>query len=272
MYESYWQLARPPFENDADPEFYFPGRSHHGALLKLRYLIENRKELGVLVGDHGLGKTYLTHTLERQLAPSNSPVVRLLFPTLSPGEMLRYLAGQIGVSIEDRLGPATADVVLTRLQGHLDHLHQSGRRPVLIVDDAHFLELAHLQTLQLMLNVHQRGLGASLLLVGRPELLPRLRRLPGLADRVSVRTTLQPLSVEECGQYVRHRLNAAGTEAPILDAQAIRSLWQRSRGVPRKLNQLCDLSLLVGYADGLTELTQTEVEAAAEELCCVSAD
>lgn len=272
MYESYWHLTQPAFDNDANGEFYFPSRSHHGALLKLRYLVENRKELGLLVGDHGLGKTYLTHLLESQLGASNSPVVRLMFPTLAPGEMLRYLAGQLGVSTEDRHGPAVPDVILTRLQAHIDHLHESGRRPVMIIDDAHFLELPHLQTLQLLLNLHQRGLGASLLLVGRSELLPRLRRLPGLSDRVAVRTTLQPLTLEECSQYIEHRLHAAGMDSSPLEAPAVESLWRLSQGVPRRLNQLCDLSLLVGYADGLSSLTKSEVEAAAEELCCVSAD
>lgn len=273
MYESYWQLSKPAFENDADPEFYFAAASHHGALLKLRYLIENRKELGVLVGDHGLGKTFLTHVLERHLDATHAPCVHLLFSALAPAEMLRYLAARLGAGAGVSDGPGTpADVVLRGLEARLDELRQRGQRPVIVIDDAHWLDLPHLQTLQLLLNVLQRGAGGSMLLVGRPELLPRLRRLPALADRVSVRTTLRPLSAEESRQYVRHRLQVAGNGAALLGSEALRAAWELSEGIPRKLNQLCDLSLLVGYADGLSSLSEVDVEAAAEELCSVSAD
>ncbi|MCA9053048.1 MAG: AAA family ATPase [Planctomycetaceae bacterium] len=272
MYEQYWRLERPAFDNDFRPEFFFPARSHQGALLKLRYLVEHRKGLGVLVGDHGLGKTYLTHVLERECQDSSVQFVRIVFPLLTPSELLRYIGLQLGaVSPGDGID-ISADLVLNRLEQFLRQAAESGQRTVVIVDDAHLLNGEHLQVLQLLLNLGGGIAALNLLLVGRSDLLPRLDRLPPLSDRVSVRATLKPLSNDEAEGYVSHRLAAAGVSTGILQPTAIRTAWELSRGVPRLFNQICDLSLLVGFADGLKFLSRIEVQAAAEELGNVSAD
>jgi general secretion pathway protein A len=270
MYEQYWQLSKPAFDNNFGPEFFYAARSHQGALLKLRYVVENRKGLGLLVGEHGLGKTYLTHVLEHRLDGPFGPVVRLTFPQLSPQEMLRFVAYRFDSTWNG--ASEGNDVALARLERRLRELAEEGREPVLVVDDAHQLSLEHLQVLQLILQLPPVNSGFSMLLVGRSDLLPRVDRLPALACRVAVRTTLQPLTREETRPYIQHRLEAAGLREPVLSEAAMSMLWDRSHGVPRRLNQLCDLSLLVGYADGLTSLSPVEVEAAAEELCTVSAD
>ncbi len=269
MYEHYWRLERPAFDNDLDPGFYYPARSHHGALLKLRYCLENRKELGVLVGDHGLGKTFLTHRLEQELDAERFEFVWIVFPLLAPAELLRYLAQRLGATDEV---PATADVVLARLEDHLHRRGQLDRRPIVVIDDAHLLEPAHLQALQLLLNLNAGRHGFGLLLVGRSDLLPRLQRLPPLAERVAVRVMLQPLGADEAAPYVAHRLHRAGRRHDVLQSPAVQAAWELSRGVPRLMNQVCDLSLLVGYADGLTSLSAVEVQAAAAELSMVSGD
>ncbi len=272
MYEHYWRLDRPAFENDCDPTFFFPARSHHGALLKLRYLLENQNGLGLLVGEHGLGKTYLTHVLVQQLESLPLRFVRIVFPLLRPEELLRYVAHQLGMTTSDGTRPAATDLILLRLEAYLEELGEEGRRPVLIVDDAHLLAPEALQALQLLLNLKADRNHFALILVGRSDLLPKLNRLPALADRVAVRASLQPLTLAEAEQYVRHRLKTAGVAQAVLQPAAIRSAWQLSQGHPRRLNQLCDLALLVGYADGRTALSPVEIEAAAEELTTVSLD
>jgi general secretion pathway protein A len=270
MYETYWRLRRPPFDNSLDPEFYFPARSHHGALLKLRYLIENRKSCGLLVGEHGLGKTYLTHVLEHLLRESRPRFLRVVFPLLSPAELLRYVGLQTGVTSPGE--PATAEVVLTRLENWLRSRKPADPPPVLVVDDAHLLEPAHLQTLQFLLNLNAEAAGFTLILVGRPDLLPRVRRVAALADRVTVQTVLNALTPEEAAAYVTHRLEAAGLTDSVLQPAAVHAAWELSHGFPRSLNQVCDLSLLVGYAEGLRSLSAVEIQAAAEELTSVSTD
>ena len=272
MYEQYWRLERPAFESDFDPEFFSPARSHQGALLKLRYLVENGKELGVLVGDHGLGKTYLTHVLEQVCRGSGKRFVRIVFPMLTPSELLRYVALQLGVVSMDDEQPQTVDVILGRLEQSLQGDSENPTRPVVVVDDAHLLDGAHLQTLQLLLNLRSGRSGFTLILVGRSDLLPRIKRLPPLADRVSVQTLLQPLTADETHAYVSHRLKVAGVLEEVLNPGAAQAAWELSRGIPRLVNQICDLSLLVGYADGLRCLSPVEVHAAAEELGTVSAE
>jgi general secretion pathway protein A len=274
MYEEYWRIRRPAFENDVDPSFYFAAPSHQGALLKLRYLIEHHKGVGLLVGANGLGKTYLMHVLERDLDPERFPLARLVFPQLSPHELLRYLAVRLGAATADRHPDgAGLDHVLCALEEHLARLTADGRRAVFIVDEAHLLEPQHLRTLQLLLNFREEPrIEFSLLLAGRPDLLPRVERLPELNDRVALRAALRPLSETDTFEYVRHRLKTAGRGDCPFTHETMRSFWELSHGVPRRINQLCDLALLVGFADELQALTPVEIEAAAEELACVSAD
>ncbi len=271
MYEQYWQLSKAPFDCTSDPDFYFPARSHHGAVLKLRYVIEGRKGIALLVGEHGLGKSYLASILEHELSRHQYPLVPLIFPQLTPQEMLAYLAEQLSRLAEATDLKAEHQLALTRFETSLAKLNQQQREPVLMLDDAHCLSAEHLQTLQLLSNLQQKH-RFSLLLIGRTELLATVRRVPALQERVAARTTLMPLSLDETRHYIAHRLQVAGLLKPVMCKQTMESIWERSRGIPRRINLLADLSLLVGYADQLSSLTPVEVEAAAEELLSVSAD
>jgi general secretion pathway protein A len=270
MYESHWRLTEAPFENRADVSFYFPAATHHGALLKLRYLVEHGKGLAILASDHGAGKTFLTHVLERELDAERYLVRRLLYPHLSSEELLGWFARAIGVDIEQ--AGQHRDGILDALEAELRQLSSEDRHPVLMIDEAHLLEVQHLQTLQLLLNYQQDPeIQFSLILVGQPELLPRVKRVGGLEARVAVRTTLTPLGIEECGEYVRHRMEIAGCpESPFSEA-TMATIHDLSQGVPRRINQLCDLALLIGFADELTSVSAVEIQSAAEELSCVSA-
>ena len=274
MYQRYWHLETPPFENSLDAGFFFPSGTHQGALLKLQYAVETRKELALLTGGHGTGKTYLTHVLEHDLGPDAGPFVRVIFPQMSPAEMLSYIAVRIGCpEIEVHSDRGGVDRTLRVVEGRLQQLSESGVRLVLVIDDAHLLSPEHLQTLQLFLNIQQHAGDACLvILTGRPDLLPHVQRVGGLYQRVSVRMALHGLSEDEVGRYVDHRLARAGSEGVIFEEASIRILWELSQGSPRRLNQICDLALLVGYADSLSAITPVELEAAAQELTSVSCD
>jgi len=270
MYESHWRLQRAPFENVADSAFFYPAATHQGALLKLRYAVEHAKGLALLAGDHGSGKTFLTHVLEHDLDSARYLVSRLIYPHLSTDELLAYFARAIGADVAE--DAQRRDAVLSAFESRLRQLASEDRHPVLVVDEAHLLEAEHLQALQLLLNYQQQpGIRLSVILVGQPELLPRVKRVGGLESRLAVRTTLKPLSLEECRDYVRHRLEVAGCPEPLLAEETVATVHELSLGVPRRINQLCDLSLLIGFADERTSISSVEVEAAAEELSCVSA-
>jgi len=272
MYEGYWKLERSAFQGATEVANFFASRTHHAALLKLKYLIENRQGAGLLSGSHGLGKTFLTHVLESDLEPSVGPVARMVFPQMAPTEMLSYLAAKLGAELPAHESHRT-DLVLRHFESRLSDLARSGRHPLLIVDEAHLLEPEHFQTLHLLTNLpEEAGATFTLLLVGEPELIPKVQRVGALDDRVTVRTSLRPLTEEETRDYVLNRLERAGAPQGIFSRDAFRSLWETSLGVPRRINQLCDLSLLVGFADCLANVSEVEVEAAAEELGAVAVD
>ena len=272
MYEGYWKLERSAFQGAADVGDFFASRTHHTALLKLKYLIENRKGVGVLSGAHGLGKTFLTRVLEKELESSLGPIARLVFPQMSPGEMLAYLAAKLGAETSAQESLRT-DLVLRRFEARLEELARIQKHALLIIDEAHLLEPEHFQTLHLLTNLPvEAGAMFTLLLVGEPELLPKVQRIGALDDRITVRTSLRPLTEEETRDYVLRRLERAGAPQGIFSREAFRSLWETSLGVPRRINQLCDLSLLVGFADCLSSVSHVEIEAAAEELSAVAVD
>lgn len=280
MYGDYWNLTRLPFENSCDPLFFFRGRSHEAALLKLQYVVEQSKGVALLVGEHGTGKTCVTRTLEAELQSAAEcdshgegiPIVRLMFPRLSADEVLRYLAE--GLSASDAALPPVADAVVRRLESTLREHAAAGHRPTFLIDDAHLIEDP--QVLQMLAQVmslcEAQRLPLSLVLLGQPQLVRQVQRVPALDSRVAVRAGLHPLDADETAAYIRHRLQVAGLDGCMFDDNALAAFHRLSQGYPRRVNQLCDLALLVGYADELSSLSSGEVEAAAEELLSVAID
>lgn len=278
MYSQHWTLNRRPFENSLEPEFFFPSQSHQAALLKLRYLIENQKGAGVLVGPTGSGKTYLTHTLANELGPQVGPWLHFDFPNISPDELLTDLAIRLGGDSVAASCPAHSllprSSALRMIERSLDEFACAGRHPVLVVDDAQLIDdPATLQAWELLLNLQrppQRSF--SLILSGDRVLLSRLARLPRFDERLAIRATLQSLTPEESARYIQFRLEVAGARSAIFDADALNEIAERSGGIPRRINHLADFGLLVGYADEHHRVTAADVTSATEELCLAGTD
>lgn len=269
MYEAHWQLERRPFENGLEPGFYYPGETHQGALLKLRYVLENRRGAAVLAGPSGSGKTLLVQLLRRQLPAEFSPFVHLVFPQMTTGELLAYIAGELGTTVP---APYAVDESVRQIQQALAKNAQQGRHAVIAVDEAHLLDDTHtLEALRLLLNF-DTGVtpGLTLLLIGQPGLLPILDRMPGLEERMGVKCLLRPLTLEETISYVSHRLQAAGAHRPIFEPEALDTLFHLTGGLPRRINRLCDLALLIGYAEERQLIPAAQLEAVHEELVSVA--
>ncbi|MBW3539542.1 MAG: AAA family ATPase [Planctomycetes bacterium] len=285
MYEAHWGLERPPFQNKHDAEFFYPGSTHQASLLKLRYAIDKRLGAGLLSGGVGYGKTFLVHVLCRELGESFAPIVQVLYPQLAPAELLRHIAVELGaaecelLTIEDDLGASPArqtagrgvDRVVRAIERELRRHAAEGRRPLIVVDDAHLIEDPRVfQALHLILNFQQHaGVEFTLLVVGERAVLGQVGRIPQLNERIGITALLRPLGRAETSEYVEHRLHAAGAQQTIFRPDALEALFELSGGVPRKINRLCDLALLVGYADGLNSLSADEIEAVADELVAV---
>jgi general secretion pathway protein A len=270
MYESYWQLREKPFENTSDPRFYYPSEVHQGALLKLRYVIENRRGGALLAGGAGLGKTLLVQSLIRQLPDTFAPVVHVVFPQMPQDQLLAYLADELTGG-----QPASSSPSVERSVRWIEHALEdntkAGRHAVVVVDEAHLLhDTGALESMRLLLNFELASRpGLTLLLVGHPSLLPVLDRMPGLEERLGVKCLLRPFQMEETISYVSHRLTAAGAQRTIFDPQALEAVHHLSQGVPRRINRLCDLAMLISYAEEQQTILAVHVEAVSEELVAV---
>ncbi len=269
-----------------DHALFFEGDSHQAALLKLQYVVENRLGAGLLAGGFGQGKTYLTTLLEEKLRPVCGSLVRVLYPRLSPVEFLSFLAAELQVHQPPRAEQApeestsqpvsavqlmshtTMDQILRQIMNQLIDRTKYFGHTVIVVDDAHLVEDAQvLQALQMLLNFqHRPDIDFTLILLGEPTLLGQLQRVPQLNQQIVVKSLLQPFTESETERYITHRLSAAGCDRNVFSSEAITRLFTLSHGIARTINGLCDLALLVGYADALSEITAEEVDAVAQEL------
>lgn len=274
MYESYWNLKQNPFDTFPEEKYFYESETHQAALLKLRYLIENRKGAGLLVGGGGYGKSFLLHVLAQQLEEQHGPVVPVLFPQMSPAELLAYIASELGAETDEDREPASVDRTIRKIQEVLVRFAERKRHPVIAIEEAHLIDNPQVfQALRLLLNFQpQHGGAFTLILSGQRDVLSRIRRLPQLEERLTVKCLLRPLSYEETLGYVTHRLQVAGLEQAPLEPSAFDTLFELSGGIPRRINRLCDLAFLVGYADGTTSITSSQLESVSEELTAVVPD
>jgi len=273
MYEAYWRLTAKPFENTADLRFYYPVEAHQGALLKLRYAVENRRCAALLTGASGLGKSLVVQLLLRQLAEACAPCVQLLFPQMPADQLLAYLAESLTGAGTPAATP-TIHQSIRRIEQRLAENVNAGRHAVIVIDEAQDLTDHHtLETIRLLTNFEFAATTpATVLLVGQPSLLPVLDRLPELDERLAVKCLLRRLTLEESVSYVQHRLRAAGAQQEIFDATALEAVHHLSCGVPRRINRLCDLALLIAFAEERVAIGREQVEAVAEELVTVGVD
>jgi general secretion pathway protein A len=269
MYENYWQLGDKPFENTADPKFYYPSDSHQGALLKIRYAVENSSGGALLTGAPGLGKTLVVHSLLRHLPNTVAPRINIVFPKMPTDQLLAFIADELNETREN--GSRTIDESIGRIKSTLVENTEAGRNAVLIVDEAHLLaEERTLETLRLLLNFEHGGKPClSLILVGQPTLLPVLERHPGLEERMAVKCLLRPFTEDETSSYIQHRFQQAGGNAASFEQNAIVAIHAISHGIPRKINRLCDLALLIAFAEEHTSITAQQIESVSDELITV---
>ncbi len=271
MYQEYWQLDCKPFEPTGDARFLFPSPGHQSALHKLRYAIESRRPAALLAGAAGVGKSLLWQTLVGQLGNSVGRCAQLLFPLMSPREMLAYLAEHLGAAVPS--DNRSVDGCLRGLQEVLTETQQRGELSIIIVNEAHLLEDAGLlEPLRLLMNLRGGDQPLfTLLLVGQVSALSMMQRCNYLDERLELQVLLKPFTGEETAGYIEHRLVAAGATRPLFTPQALEMAHQLTGGIPRRINRLCDLALLVGFAGKESCIDAPQLRAVNGELITLSA-
>ncbi len=268
MYERYWKLERAPFDHDRGPHAFFPSRLHGEALVKLKYLIEHGKGAAALIGTCGTGKTHILEMVRRQVS-GRGPVVHLVYPQLSPHEMVAFITDSLGDGQPDLTATIPGlDLLLRTLEKRLCELTDEGRLPVIMIDDAHLIEDRRVfQTLHQLMNFQRPGRSNfALILSGHPELVGTMQRTDQLSDRIAFHCLLQSLTESETVAYIRHRLQSVGRIDPIFDDSAMRVIFELSSGIPRRINRLCDFALLVGYANQLRLVSADQIEGVHSEI------
>ncbi len=272
MYLDYWQLDAKPFEPGCHARSIFKSAAYQSALHKLRYAIENGRAAGLVAGLAGTGKTMLMEAIRQQLGEQFQPFVRVVFPQMSDRDLLVYLAEQLGAPPADP-PRHTVEESLRRLEYMLSENIRRDRHAVVVIDEAHLLEDSGLlEPLRLLLNLGSLEKPPfTLLLVGQPTLVPMVERHGGLEERLDVKVLLAALSADETAQYVTHRLAAAGATREIFTAEALATAHLLTAGIPRRINRLCDLALLVGFANDQHTIDGDALRAIHGELVTVAA-
>ena len=263
MYESHFRLSAKPFAMNPDPAFLYRSRQHANALTMLEYAIEAQAPFCLLTGEIGSGKTTLVRHLLRMLGDqvtvglvSNShPRFRSIHP---------WALSALSIVPMDDSDIAHYEALMDFFVSE----YGKGRRTLLIFDEAQNLSVRSLEELRLLSNVNsEKDLALQVLLVGQPELRDKLQRpeLVQFAQRVAVDFHLESLSQSEARAYIQHRLSVVGGNPDLFSMDAMAFIHARARGIPRLMNQLCDLSLVYTFAEGGNRITLPLVEQVLKE-------
>jgi general secretion pathway protein A len=267
MYLPFYGLAEKPFSITPDPRYLYLGGRHAEALAHLVYGITEAGGFIQLTGEVGTGKTTMIRSLLAR-RPDNAEIALVLNPRMSETEFLQTVCEELGIAV-----PEAARGSMKELTGLLNQrllqAHAAGRRVVLIVDEAQNLTPDLLERVRLLSNLEtetQKLL--QIILIGQPELRDMLARndLRQLAQRITGRYHLDPLSREETTAYVKHRLRIAGATHEIFTRSALAELHRASGGVPRLINIIGDRALLGGFTEDRHVQSAAMVRKAAAEV------
>ncbi|HEV2212897.1 MAG TPA: AAA family ATPase, partial [Gammaproteobacteria bacterium] len=265
MYASYFGLSDNPFAITPDPRYLYLSARHTEALAHLLYGVTESGGFIQLTGEVGTGKTTLVRTLLEKL-PDNVDAALIINPRVTVLEFLRSICRETGVPWSAEQSPQD---LIDALNARLLEAHARSRRVVLIVDEAQGLSPEVLEQVRLLTNLEtQRHKLLQIILVGQPELRDILARteLRQLAQRITGRYHLAPLSAAESRAYVNHRLTVAGAMAPIFTSAGLRSVQRATQGIPRLINIICDRALLGAYTRELRQVDARLVRRAAHEV------
>ena len=243
MYLDYWKFEKFPFENVPDPDFFYLSKSHEEALTRLTYAARMRKGSAMLSGEIGCGKTTLSMLFVRELSEENYDVGIIINPKLDPNEFIQEILYQFGIKDIPDSKIKCLRLLNEKMLANLDE----GKETLLIVDEAQVLDESTFEEIRLLLNfqLNNRFL-ITIILIGQPELVHKAKNIEQLDQRIAVKYHLTPFNFEDTEKYIIFRQEKAGGRDNVFTDEAIANIFEHTGGVPRKINNLCDLSLLIG--------------------------
>lgn len=266
MYTNFFGLREKPFSLTPDPKYLFLSSVHKRGLAYLEYGLKEKRDVIVVTGEVGSGKTTLIRVILNSLDP-NIRVAWILNPLLSPNELLKMILHDLGIETS---GLDKADM-LHRFNDFLVEETLAGNRVLLIIDEAQNLSSEALEEIRLLSNLEtSKEKLLQILLVGQPELRETLKsyELRQLNQRIGLFFHLTSLSEEETGAYVHHRLQVAGLSdgQRVFSDGALKRIAIISGGIPRVINLVCDASLLAAFVDGVQGIEEKLVDESIAEI------
>ncbi len=251
MYKEHFGLKETPFSIVPDPRYLFLSEGHREALVHLEYGMRGGGGGFVLLtGEVGTGKTTVCRCLLEKI-PDDSEVAFILNPKVTAEELLANICDEFGVRYPE--GNRSIKVFVDRINEFLLDARARGRKAVLIIEEAQNLDFDVLEQLRLLTNLETNEAKLlQIIMVGQPELRDMVARqeLRQLAQRITARYHLGPLTREEVPSYVAHRLSVAGGHVRLFPSSTMRKIFRLTGGVPRLINLVCDRALLGAYVEG----------------------
>jgi general secretion pathway protein A len=269
LYAQFFGLRREPFSIAPDPRYLFMTEQHREALAHLLYGVKGGGGFVLLTGEIGAGKTTVCRCFLEQV-PREVNIAYVLNPRQTVDELLESICQEYRIPMPPRAPGSGLKPLVDALNHYLLQTHALGQSNVLIIDEAQNLSVEVLEQLRLLTNLEtaERKL-LQIILIGQPELRDMLEtpQLEQMAQRVIARYHLRALTAEDSAMYVRHRLEVAGLPGALpFNAEALALVHEVSRGVPRRINLVCDRALLGAYAKGRTVVDTEIVERSAVEV------
>ncbi|MFH1824465.1 MAG: AAA family ATPase [Candidatus Firestonebacteria bacterium] len=264
MYIEYWKLKEKPFENTPDPKFIYLSAQHEEGLSRLLYIIREEKGCGLLTGIFGCGKTLLSRALLTELEKDIYKVAFVINPIVEEVDLLRLIAHHLGSS---ELPNRKTDILI-KLEELIKNNWRDGKKTVIVIDEAHAIENTNVfEEIRLLLNFQlEDKFLITILLIGQPELKVKVDANKQLAQRVAMRYHLIALNRKETEGFISHRLKVAGGNQDIFTIDAINLIFERSGGIPRRINQIGDMCLVVGLGKKLNKVDVNVVQEAIDSL------
>ena len=258
--QNHWGLSRVPFGPNIPVDQLVPTKGHGEAVARCCWAI-SQCQICVIAGEVGAGKTAAARAAIAGIEPARHVTIYIPDPTIG-------LKG-IHTTIVTTLGgqPNHSNATLAIQAGHLlaGERDERGRTPVLIIDEAHLLSNQDLEGLRLLTNTAMdTGADFALILLGQPTLRRRLKLgvLSALDQRVTTRYTIQGMTRDETGNYIKTHLAWAGRTDTLFADDAIAEIWQSARGYPRAVNTLATTAMLAAYTDHKAIIDRTSAEKA----------
>ncbi|MBU0986610.1 MAG: AAA family ATPase [Proteobacteria bacterium] len=264
MYLEYWGLKDPPFANVPDQNLFFQSNQHEEALVRLLYAVEHRKGVAMLTGEVGSGKTTISRVLVNRLPKDRFEVRTIVNPALDSLDLNRAILLELG----ERVDEESKTILLARLKNRLIHNAEQNLNTVLIIDEAHTIrDQSSFEELRMLLNLQsEHQFLITLIIMGQPPLKQKIFDLKPLRERIAIKYDLTPLDVKDTMRYILFRLKNAGAVRGIFTKEAVYGVYDYSGGIPLRINNVCERSMLIGMMMKATVIGKKIVHDAIEDL------